>query len=54
MQYVSITLEKIKNSVDKPISAGAICSICFIFDAEKKGTLLLDQVGFAMGPDISP
>ncbi|MCK4880713.1 MAG: hypothetical protein KAS82_08640, partial [Bacteroidales bacterium] len=54
MQYVSIPLEKIRNSEDNPISAGAICSICFIFDAEKKGTLLLDQVGFAMGPDISP
>jgi len=28
-------------------AAGAIRSIGFIFDAEKKGTVLLDQIGFS-------
>ncbi|MEA3460856.1 MAG: hypothetical protein U9R49_03180, partial [Bacteroidota bacterium] len=47
LQYICLPLEKIKDSADHPVSANAICSICFIFDAEKKGTVLLDQLGFA-------
>ncbi len=47
LQYVSIPLEQVKDSLDHSVSAGAISSITFIFDAEKKGTLLLDQLGFA-------
>ncbi len=47
LQYVSIPFEKVRNSSNNPLSAGAISSICFIFDAEEKGTVLLDQIGFA-------
>jgi hypothetical protein len=47
LQYVSIPFEKAGNSSDTPLSAGALSSITFIFDAEKKGTVLLDQIGFA-------
>jgi len=47
LQYVSLPLGKIKSSSGRPVSAGAIRSVGFIFDAEKEGTVLLDQVGFA-------
>jgi len=47
LQYVYLPIDKIKSSAGKAISAGAIRSICFVFDAEKEGTLLLDQLGFA-------
>lgn len=47
VQYVSIPIRKIKKSTGQPVSAGAIHSICFIFDAEEKGTVLLDQIGFS-------
>ncbi len=47
LQYVSLPLGKIKSSAGKPVSAGAIRSVGFIFDAEKNGTVLLDQVGFS-------
>jgi dienelactone hydrolase len=47
LQYVSLPLGKIKSSSGKPVSAGAIRSVGFIFDAEKKGTVLLDQLGFS-------
>lgn len=46
-QYVSLPLNEFKDKQDKCISAGAIRSITFIFSAEKKGTVLLDQIGFA-------
>jgi hypothetical protein len=46
-QYVSIPFERVRNSSGSPLSAGALTSITFIFDAEKKGTVLLDQIGFA-------
>jgi len=54
LQYVSIPLDGIKMEDDRAISAGAISSISFIFDAEKKGTLLLDQLGFSGGVDPGP
>ncbi len=47
LQYVSIPFENIRNSSDIPLSATALSSISFIFDAEEKGTVLLDQIGFA-------
>ncbi len=47
LQYVSIPLEQVKDSLDHAVSAAAISSITFLFDAGKKGTLLLDQLGFA-------
>jgi len=47
LQYVSIPLEGIRNEEDRAILPGAISSITFVFDAEKKGTVLLDQLGFA-------
>jgi len=47
MQYISIPLDRIKNEYEECIAAGAISSIGFIFDAEKKGTVLLDQIGFS-------
>ena len=47
LQYVSLPLGKIKSSAGKPVSAGAIRSVGFIFDSEKNGTVLLDQVGFS-------
>jgi hypothetical protein len=47
LQYVSLPLGKIKSSAGKPVSAGAIRSVGFIFDAEKEGTIILDQLGFA-------
>lgn len=47
VQYVSIPFKKIKKSNGLPVSADAIHSICFIFDAEEKGTVLLDQIGFS-------
>jgi len=47
LQYVYLPIDKIKSSTGKAISAGAIRSISFVFDAEKEGTLLLDQLGFA-------
>ena len=47
LQYVSLPLGKIKSSAGKPVSAGAIRTVGFIFDAEKNGTVLLDQVGFS-------
>jgi len=46
VQYVAIPLSVFKNKNEQTISAGEIRSICFIFDAEKKGTVLLDQIGF--------
>jgi dienelactone hydrolase len=47
VQYVCVPLERFRNGLNEPVSSGAIRSICFLFDAEKKGTLLLDQLGFA-------
>jgi Cutinase len=47
LQYVAIPLEAFKNKEVRAISAGAIRSISFVFDAEKKGTVLLDQIGFS-------
>ena len=47
LQYLSIPFEKVRDSADNPLSAGAISSIRFIFDAGEKGTVLLDQLGFA-------
>jgi hypothetical protein len=47
LQYVSIPLEGIRNEEDRAILPGAISSITFVFDAEEKGTVLLDQLGFS-------
>ena len=47
LQYVHLPLEMIRNNQGISVSAGAIRSICFVFDAGKKGTLLLDQLGFS-------
>ena len=47
LQYIYLPLDKIKDSTGNPVSANAIRSICFVFDAEKKGAVLLDQLGFA-------
>jgi hypothetical protein len=47
LQYVSLPLENIRNSEGFAVSAGAIRSICFVFDAEKKGTVVMDQLGFS-------
>ena len=47
LQYVYLPLKKIKSISGRAISAEAIRSISFVFDAEKEGTLLLDQVGFS-------
>ena len=46
VQYVCVPLDMFRNGLNEPVSSGAIRSICFLFDAEKKGTLLLDQLGF--------
>jgi hypothetical protein len=47
LQYVSLPLKNIKNSEGEALSAGAIRSICFVFDAEKKGAVIIDQLGFS-------
>ena len=47
LQYVSLPLEKIRNPDGLGISAGAIASISFVFDAGEKGTVLIDQLGFS-------
>jgi hypothetical protein len=47
LQYVYLPLKNIKSSSGRAISAEAIRSISFVFDAEKEGALLLDQLGFS-------
>jgi hypothetical protein len=49
-QYVSLPLAEFRSSSGNAVPAGAIRSISFVFDAEEKGTLLLDQVGFSGEP----
>ena len=49
LQYVVLPLDKILNPEGKGISAGAIAAISFVFDAEQKGTILVDQLGFTCG-----
>ena len=46
LQYVSIPLEAFKDAENNCIVATEIRSIRFEFDAEKKGTVILDQIGF--------
>ncbi len=48
LQYCYLPLDRFKNSLNEPVSPGAIRSVCFVFDAEKKGTILLDQLGFSL------
>ncbi len=47
LQYVYLPLKNIKSISGRAVSAEAIRSISFVFDAEKEGTLLLDQLGFS-------
>jgi dienelactone hydrolase len=47
LQYVSLPLDKIGNPEGLAVSAGAIASISFVFDAEEKGVVLIDQLGFS-------
>jgi dienelactone hydrolase len=46
LQYVSIPLEAFKDEEHKSIVVTEIRSIRFEFDAEKKGAVILDQIGF--------
>ncbi|MDF1573588.1 MAG: hypothetical protein P1P86_00145 [Bacteroidales bacterium] len=46
LQYISIPLEQFKSAEGEVLPPQSIRSICFVFDAEEKGTLLLDQLGF--------
>ena len=45
-QYCYLPLDRFRDSLDVPVSPGAIRSICFVFDAEKKGSIYMDQLGF--------
>ena len=45
-QYCYLPLDGFRNSMDEAVTAGAIRSICFVFDAEEKGTIYMDQLGF--------
>ena len=45
-QYCYLPLDGFRNSMDEALTAGAIRSICFVFDAEEKGTIYMDQLGF--------
>jgi len=45
-QYCCLPLDRFRDSLDVAVSPGAIRSICFVFDAEKKGSIYVDQLGF--------
>ena len=47
LQYVAIPLEAFLNAQKQAIGVQEIRSIRFEFDAEKKGSVIIDQLGFA-------
>ncbi len=52
LQYIAIPMEAFRSVDQAGIQGGAICSIRFEFDGEKKGSLILDQIGFTTSPNI--
>ena len=46
LQYIAIPLEAFLNAQEENICVQAIRSIRFEFDAEKKGSVIIDQLGF--------
>lgn len=52
LQYITIPMEAFRSADHAGIPGEAIHSIRFEFDGEKKGSIILDQIGFTASPNI--